>query len=138
MESPAMSSTSSSVFSCLPSSAFSRAATLALAIAASGAAGCVPFGDPGGPGAAGTISLADGTSTEGFSTLMLRAAPDSGFDPGAPVFPASSSEGNTWLSDGSGQDLATLTFPLDYEMSDSLGTTSQQGWRMFAWLSATP
>jgi hypothetical protein len=113
-------------------------ALIAAALAATSVVGCVPFGDPGGPGAEGQISVDPSTAMDGLTTLRLRAAPAESdtFNSKAPVFPAAGGEGSTWFADGSGQDLATLTFPFDYSVGDALGTTPVQRWRVFAWFSA--
>jgi hypothetical protein len=115
-----------------------RGVVIAVALAATFAVGCVPFGDPGGPGASGQISLAKDVKTDGLATLRLRAAPDSTdtFDPKAPVFPGAGGEGSAWSGVDAGYDLATITFPFDYETSDALGTTPNGHWRLYACLSA--
>jgi hypothetical protein len=117
----------------------SRTSILAAMIAVSSlASGCIPFGDPEGPGAAGTISLGAGVDASGFQTLVVRAVPDTGdaFDPAHPQFTASTPDGESaW--DGDGAALDGATFPRAYQVGDVLGTTSQQHWRLFAWLSAS-
>lgn len=92
------------------------------------AGGCIPFGDPGGPGAAGSVSLAAELDPAAFLTLTVRAFPDEGrdFDPTAPM-PAGGLERSETLAD--------LHFPYRYEVSDAPGTTDRRQWRMVAWLS---
>lgn len=113
-----------------------RPITVALALSALGTIGCIPFGDPEGPGASGNISLGEGVTTEGLATLRLSVAPEAPFDPAAPSFPAAGGEGSTWLS--SVEDLTTITFPHGYSVSDGVGTTPSERWHLFAWLSASP
>ncbi len=112
-----------------------RAAVALLSLATAGLGGCVPFGDPAGPGASGEISLGAGVETEGFKSLALRATPasDGDFDPTAPSFRDADGEGSGWYE--SRHDLAEATFPFEYSISETLGTTPHQRWRLFAWLS---
>jgi hypothetical protein len=111
---------------------------LVLMMAAVGT-GCIPFGDPEGPGASGSISLGKGADPSAFKTLKITAIADTGapFDPARPVFTApASAASETW--EASNEDLTTVTFPHDYLSGDALGTTEVQRWRLFAWLSAQP
>jgi hypothetical protein len=97
-------------------------------------AGC---GDPAGPGASGSISLGTGVSQSGFKALHLRAIPDAGeaFDPVNPQFTASApADGPAW--DPGIEDLQGMTFPHAYSFGAVLGTTREQHFRLFAWLSA--
>lgn len=108
------------------------------ALAAASVVGCVPFGDPAGPGAEGQISVDPGIPMDGLTTLQLRVAPAEGtFDSKAPVFPTAGDEGSSWFASASGQDLATITFPFAYSVGESLGTTPVQSFRVFAWLAAS-
>ncbi|MDC3960457.1 hypothetical protein [Polyangium jinanense] len=110
---------------------------LSLLLAAVGAAGCVPFGDPEGPGASGNVLLGNGVTAADFTTLRIRAVPDDAqkaFDPAAPVFPAVSGEELPTLH----EELAGLTFPHAYLISEGLGTTTHVHWRLFAWLTKSP
>lgn len=102
------------------------------------ASGCIPGGDPEGPGAAGKISLGAGVDASAFKTLAVRAVPDTGdpFDPSHPQFTAPAPDGEpAWSADV--ESLDGMTFPHPYGVGDELGTTSQQHWRLFAWLSAS-
>jgi len=101
---------------------------LPLALTASVAAlGC----DPSGPGVEGSIDLGPGISTDGFSKLEIRGTPDDGkpFDFANP--PKAPDPG--WSVTA---DLTEVKFPYAYEMGQGLGTTSDEKWRAFAWLSA--
>ena len=109
---------------------------LVLMMAAVGT-GCIPFGDPEGPGASGSISLGKGADPSAFKTLKITAIADTGapFDPAHPVFTAAATApSETWGT--SNEDLTTVTFPHDYLSGEELGTTEVQRWRLFAWLSA--
>jgi hypothetical protein len=116
-----------------------RTSVLAGVIAVSAlASGCIPFGDPEGPGAAGNISLGAGVDASGFQTLVVRAVPDQGdpFDPAHPQFTGSAPDRESaWDADV--ESLEGATFPHPYQVGAVLGTTSQQRWRVFAWLSAS-
>ncbi|KYF53359.1 hypothetical protein BE08_42950 [Sorangium cellulosum] len=118
---------------------FGRGCVLGLVLSALAPAlsGCIPFGDPEGPGASGVVSLGDGVSTSGLTTLRVRAIPASGepFDEDDPQFtgPAFAAE-DGWLTVN--ERLDGLTFPHPYEVGDVVGTTDKQRWRLFAWLSA--
>lgn len=108
---------------------------LGLALVAFCAGGC--FGDPQGPGATGKISLGQGIVTDNFTTMHINVVPDDAqkpFDPKAPGFPDSlKSDVTTWAA--TTVDFATVTFPYVYEVSDALGTTPHEHWRLFVWLS---
>lgn len=99
--------------------------------------GLVACGDPGGPGASGNVLLGAGIKTDTAQTLIVRGVPDTGsFDSAKPVFDVPPPTGErAW-------DIVTtpamgLTFPYHYTVGESLGTTEQQRWRVFAWLSAS-
>lgn len=98
--------------------------------------GCIPFGDPEGPGASGVVSLGDGVGTSGLTTLRVRAIPASGepFDKNDPQFTAALAPEDGWLTVN--ERLDGLTFPHPYEVGEAVGTTDKQRWRLFAWLSA--
>ncbi len=107
---------------------------LSLLLTAVGAAGCIPFGDPAGPGASGNVVLGNGLTADGFTTLRIRALPDDAqepFEPAAPVFPAPDGEELPTLT----EELAFVTFPRAYEIGEALGTTTHAHWRLFAWLA---
>jgi hypothetical protein len=112
-----------------------RPISVALALAALGTIGCIPFGDPEPPGASGNIALGEGVTTEGFATLHFRAAPAAPFDPAAPSFPASGGEGSDWSS--SIRDLTDIAFPQEYSVDAGGPTTPSESWQLFAWLSAS-
>ena len=97
------------------------------------AAGC----DPGGPGVAGDVSLGASVSPAMFQTLIVRAVPDTGtaFDPAKPVFDVPPPAGETAWANTSAP-LMGLTFPFPYSVGGGVGTTTQEKWRLFAWLSA--
>ncbi|WP_437960461.1 hypothetical protein WME76_12995 [Sorangium sp. So ce119] len=116
-----------------------RRSVLVLAMAALGGvlAGCIPFGDPEGPGARGAVSLGEGVSTSELETLRVRAVPasDTPFDTDDPQFPGPDLDGDDrW--DALAVSLDGLSFPHPYEIGDVLGTTDHPRWRVFAWLSA--
>jgi hypothetical protein len=93
----------------------------------------VPAGcDPGGPGAAGTISLDPAVDPTEFVTLQIRAFPDAeaGFDAADGVPQA----GELYASS---YDLSEIEFPYDYMIGGGVGTTEHRRWRVLAWLSAT-
>ncbi|WP_437806512.1 hypothetical protein [Sorangium sp. So ce1078] len=116
-----------------------RGCVLGLVMSALGAtlSGCIPFGDPEGPGASGVVSLGEGVSTSGLTTLRVRAIPASGepFDSDNPRFtgPALAPE-DRWITVN--ERLDGLTFPHPYQLGMVLGTTDKERWRLFAWLSA--
>jgi hypothetical protein len=70
--------------------------------------------------------------------LIVRAVPDTGaaFDTTKPVFdvppPATEKAWDAFRAPTDG-----LTFPVTYNVGDVLGTTEQQKWRVFGWLSAS-
>ncbi len=109
---------------------------LVLMMAAVGT-GCIPFGDPEGPGASGSISLGKGVDASAFKTLKIIAVVDTGvpFDPAHPVFTAPAPDpSSAWPA--TSEDLNAVTFPHAYLSGDELGTTEVERWRFFAWLSA--
>lgn len=97
------------------------------------------FGDPEGPGATGKIQLGQGIVTDNITTLHIQVVPDDAqkaFDPKAPGFPNSANtDVPTWGHQA--VDFATVTFPYTYTVSDALGTTPHEHWRLFVWLSKT-
>lgn len=97
-------------------------------------AGCIPFGDPGGPGASGQVSLGSGVDATAFVAMVVHAVPDDAqrpFDPTAPAFPTSVGDDALYT-----QEAPTgVTFPHPYEVSESIGTTPHEHWRVFVWLS---
>ncbi len=102
--------------------------------------GCpAQFGTVEGPGARGTITLAQGVSSAGYRTLVLRAAPDAPQDPAAPRFPPNhgggSSEAELALRQGQVLSLASLSMPYDFALGGDYGTSQTERWRVFAWLS---
>ena len=109
--------------------------TAAFALAALGAIGCVPFGDPEPSSADGTIALGGQVKTDGFVTLRLRVAPEAAFDPAAPSFPADGGEGSAWSVPS--EELSTVTFPHAYRADGSGLPTPTERWQIFAWLSAS-
>ena len=115
---------------------FSAKTILMLMMAAVGS-GCIPFGDPGGSGAAGEISLGKGVDPSAFKTLKIVAVVDTGlpFDPAHPVFTGPAPEA-TFSWPASNEDLKTVTFPHTYLSGEAVGTTDVERWRLFAWLSA--
>jgi hypothetical protein len=92
------------------------------------ATGCLPFGDPEGPGAAGTLSVDPSVDVTPFKTLAVRVFPDPGpaFDATA-VLPA-----DAFPAD---EALAGVRFPHPYQVGTPLGTTPAREWRLVAWLS---
>jgi hypothetical protein len=93
--------------------------------------GCVPIGDPGGPGAKGTVKLGKGVHAEDFMVLRFTAVPASReFDPKAPDFPHEVDFNFGYL-----HELAEVKFPFSYEYGGGLGTTEHKHWRLFVWLS---
>ena len=92
------------------------------------AGGCIPFGDPGGPGATGTISLAAKLDPAAFQTLVVRAFPDDG-----PAFDPTASASSDALERS--EPLTDIHFPYRYKVAEALGTTDKREWRMVAWLS---
>jgi hypothetical protein len=113
---------------------------LALTLASVGplSVGCIPFGDPEGPGASGNVSLGTAVDASAFQSLVVNAAPDAGkaFDPAHVQFPtASSTPAGETRWEPYVEALKDAKFPLAYQVSEVLGTTKQQHWRVFAWLS---
>jgi hypothetical protein len=93
--------------------------------------GCIPIGDPGGPGARGVVKLGKGIELDDFSSLRFQAVPASDeFDPKAPDFPD-----EVDFASGYYHDLSELKFPFSYEYGGGLGTTEHKHWRLFVWLS---
>lgn len=82
--------------------------------------------DPAGPGAAGNLSLDPSVDASSFTTLEVRAYADSSgkFDPEK-------------VGAGESLELALkdITFPYHYDVSQGVGTTEEQHWRMTAWLA---
>ncbi|MGK4003174.1 hypothetical protein WMF31_11165 [Sorangium sp. So ce1036] len=100
-------------------------------------AGCVPFGDPEGPGARGVVSLGEGVSTSELKTLQVRAIPASElpFDDESPQFTRPDlAADDRWHA--LSEPLDGLSFPHPYEIGDVVGTTDHKRWRLLAWLSA--
>lgn len=85
--------------------------------------------DPAGPGAAGNLSLDSSVDASSFTTLEVRAYPDSSgkFDPE-----------KIQANGGLALDVALkdITFPYHYGVDQGVGTTDEQHWRMTAWLAA--
>ncbi|WP_437331281.1 hypothetical protein [Sorangium sp. So ce394] len=115
-----------------------RKSVLGLAMSALCAwlSGCIPFGDPEGPGARGEVSLGEGVSTSGLMTLRVHAVPasDEPFDKDDPRFTGPDLAEGGWITVNEGLD--GLTFPHPYEIGSGVGTTDTKRWRLFAWLSA--
>ena len=109
------------ISSCCASPAFLVSATLL-------STGC----DPAGPGAAGTIELAEEAVGDTGLTLELRAYPDiyGSFDPLHGVPPRDETAWSSTPLDG-------VLFPYEYEVSEGLGTTGEHRWRVLAWIAET-
>jgi hypothetical protein len=104
---------------------------LVMAVVGTGVVGC----DPEGAGASGVITLGEGVDASAFRTINVTAIVDTGkpFDPKQPVFTASE-QTDGWLPFR--QDLSVTKFPLEYQVSQGVGTTPNEHWRVFAWLTA--
>ncbi len=93
---------------------------------------CIPFGDPQGPGASGTISLGSGVNTSGLTTLHIFNLVDGGsstFDPRTLTITQEFSWNQADI------DVSAMGFPYEYDVGEPLGTTSTECWRVVAWLS---
>jgi hypothetical protein len=86
--------------------------------------------DPEGPGATGNVYLGEGIQSDGYLTLEIRVFPDQNdalnlSDP---------SQG-----DGFGVSIShdNVTFPYNYRVGETIGSTDFQNWRVVAWLAKT-
>lgn len=84
--------------------------------------------DPEGPGASGVIRLAPKLDAKTFSTLELRAYPDTSSSFEAAQVPADAPARLSLLT-------SEVTFPYQYDIGEPVGTSEQQHWRLVAWLS---
>jgi hypothetical protein len=88
--------------------------------------------DPGGPGAAGIITLGEGADPSLYSTLILAAYGNAGdeFDPAVLEDPPSPTD---FVIETLA--LADVAFPYDYTLSYGVGTSEYADWRIVGWFS---
>jgi hypothetical protein len=90
----------------------------------------VACGDPGAPAVSGTLSLGTSVRSSDFSSLQVRAYPDS-----ASTFDASRVAADPINS--ATDMLTSVAFPFHYQLGGGIGTSEAQRWRLVAWLSHT-
>lgn len=94
-----------------------------MALAALGS-GC----DPGGAGASGVISLGQGVTTDGFTTLRICATPE-------PEVPPTSGFLDT-CEILVNESVADIKFPHPYEITAGLGPSDHEKWRLVIFLTS--
>lgn len=84
--------------------------------------------DPGGAGASGVISLGQGVTTEGFTTLRICATPE-------PEVPPTSGFLDT-CEILVNESVADIKFPHPYEITAGLGPSDHEKWRLVIFLTS--
>jgi hypothetical protein len=84
--------------------------------------------DPGGAGASGLISLGQGVTTEGFTTLRFCATPE-------PETPPTSGFLDT-CEILVNEKVADIKFPHPYELTAGLGPSEHPKWRLVVFLTS--